>query len=763
MKQVTRREFLKIASLMGGATLFAGCHLFAGQADVPPYLMGAPGTDPVEDTDGVLSVYSTCGLCPGNCGICCRVSQGTLVKIGGSPYNPISTPNFLPFDTTLEEALPYSGAICPIGGSGIQTLYDPFRVVTPLKRSGPRGSGRWQSISWEQAISEIAGALTGTNGQSSNGRVSGGNGPTPGLSVLPGRTDWGSMTFLQRFAASYPGGRVVRDPSTRWEQRLRRASDAVFGSGTGAVAPSYGTARAVISFGDAPLDSGVPLVSIARSISDARVSGQGFRWAVVDPRLSTSASKSDFWVPIAPGRDVDLALGIMRALAQNHFDRVQFPDDHLRDLVMARSLIGLADGAGVSVSALNTLAEFLAQAGPLSAVVPGRGILAQTNGQDAATLILALNGMVGSQPGTGGLTTSWLDFVEDAEEKLLEGASPPVDEAEAVTEGEPLITWRADPVYHEPAEWHNRLVDQKRIPLFVAVDTTITETAALADYILPDTTYLERWDVCLLPAAVQGAGLGVRAPVVGTVDPLTHSYRPVFPGTRPMEEIFAHIATAVHLSGFSDETATAPRTAWSFFEQTLRVALDAMEAHGVAISASDDEIARVVARGGVFFSEQAVTDSPRPNGAVRKSFSTVALNLERPLPGMHGLDLISYSLPFHRAPRAGLNPWLLEIVPENRLLISARDAETLGIANLDRVTVSSTNGNESFQSIAQIIPGMRPGVVALADGFGYRQSGASRIAINGNATAAFKPAGAGANAARLRTRGKPLRVIVSKA
>ena len=200
---------------------------------------------------------------PGNCGICCRVAEGTVVKIGGSPFHPASCGNPLPFAATLDEALSRSGSVCAIGGSGIQTLYDPFRVARPLKRVGPRGSGKWTAVSWEQALKEIidGGDLFGEGSVSGLNQIAQAR---EGLVFLVGRADWGALTFINRFVAAFPGAALARDRETEIIDVARSAAESVFGSGIGSVDADYSKARCVISFGDAPLDSGIPLVSVAR-------------------------------------------------------------------------------------------------------------------------------------------------------------------------------------------------------------------------------------------------------------------------------------------------------------------------------------------------------------------------------------------------------------------------------------------------------------------------------------------------------------------
>ncbi len=343
MAYVTRREFLRLAALMGGASLFAGCTLFTEEPPIPQYIKGAPGVDPLETLPGVSKIYTVCGLCAGNCGICCRVAQDILVKIDGSPYHPASANFRLPFETPLEKAVTQSGSVCGVGGSGIQTLYDPFRIARPLKRVGPRGSGKWIALSWNQALKEIldGGDLFG------EGQVTGFREikeSAEGFKFLVGRADWGALTFVKRFMSGFPGATLVRDRESRMSDTLRTVAEQVFGPGKGPVDADYRNARVLISFGDAPLDSGVPLTLLARQIADARVNGPCLKWVVVDPRLSTSASKADLWVPVIPGKDLALALGIIQSLLDRYPGIVQPPPEQIKSKALSKTIEDYAAG-----------------------------------------------------------------------------------------------------------------------------------------------------------------------------------------------------------------------------------------------------------------------------------------------------------------------------------------------------------------------------------------------------------------------------------
>ena len=135
--------------------------------------------------------------------------------------------------------------------------------------------------------------------------------------------------------------------------------------------------------------------------------------------------------------------------------------------------------------------------------------------------------MVGSVPGSGGLLSRQDGFLDEALKKVTEDSDHAPKSPKEDSSTKALLVWDADPVYDDRDRSEARLRNRKEVPLFVAVHRQITETTALADYILPDTTYLERWDVCTLPPAVAAAGVGIRRPVVGGFDPAKGRYFPI--------------------------------------------------------------------------------------------------------------------------------------------------------------------------------------------------------------------------------------------
>lgn len=765
MTYITRREFIRLSTLIGGASLFAGCSLFREGAPVPQYIQGAPGVDPLETLTGVSKVYTVCGLCAGNCGICCRVAQDTLVKIDGSPYHPVSASPYLAFETPLDKAATHSGSVCSVGGSGIQTLYDPFRIARPLKRVGPRGSRKWAGISWDQAIKEILeggdlfneGQVAGLGEIKQSGEI---------FKFVMGRVDWGALTFIQRFLYGFPGATMIVDGETRLSNTLRASAQQVFGPDTGSVSADYRNARALISFGDAPLDSGVPLTLLARQIADARINGPCLQWAVVDPRLSTSGSKADLWVPVIPGKDLSLALGIMRSLLDRYAGIVEPPQENLKNKALSRTVAGHAAVAGVPPSVVNKMVDLLIHGGERSAAIPGAGVLAGENGNETALTIFALNKMVGSVPGSGGLVHRKNDFLDRAYTKVMAGYGFKGEASTADLAAKVLFLCGADPVYENPAA-SSILMDKAELPLVVGIDQQITETTALADYILPDTTYLERWDVCASPPSVASEGFGTRRPAVGAIEPKTGKYFPILPEVRQMEDILISFANDLHLPGFGEKginAATPLNTARDYYTWLVSTVLETAKEIGFEVSTSLEEIDKVFGRGGFF------PTSKNPEIAEANKFKVPAFpNLRESLnqtsyapvsPGDGEFFLITYTLPFHRTARSGINSWLLEVAPENRLLINTRDAAKLKLSQGASVSIENPDGKTRLECKAQIVPGIRPGVVALAKGFGCREGGVARQIIDGTAISEDKTRGAGVNPSALVLGTAPYRVKV---
>ena len=150
---ISRREFLKMSAAAGGAVAFLGgvpmaSQLLARQAEAASY-DGYPLADPARQ------IYSICQQCNTQCGIKVKLLDGVAAKIDGNPYSPWNMVPHLPYETPAEEMGAVEAGLCPKGQSGLLAAYDPYRLVKVLKRAGKRGENKWETIPFEQAVSEI--------------------------------------------------------------------------------------------------------------------------------------------------------------------------------------------------------------------------------------------------------------------------------------------------------------------------------------------------------------------------------------------------------------------------------------------------------------------------------------------------------------------------------------------------------------------------------------------------------------------------------
>ncbi|MFQ6136416.1 MAG: molybdopterin-dependent oxidoreductase [Candidatus Hydrothermarchaeales archaeon] len=157
MLRMKRRSFLKLAAATGAAAAL-GPKLVGATLD-REHPQGYSGDAP--DAIDTEVIRSCCLACHGGCGIQVKVKGGEAIKIDGNPYASNTYDYIAKGEWAVEDDLeagsegPDLGSVCPKGAAGIYTLYNPRRLLHPIKRVGARGSRKWKRITWDQAYSEI--------------------------------------------------------------------------------------------------------------------------------------------------------------------------------------------------------------------------------------------------------------------------------------------------------------------------------------------------------------------------------------------------------------------------------------------------------------------------------------------------------------------------------------------------------------------------------------------------------------------------------
>src|SRR5574341_2078336 len=318
---MNRRRFLLISgTLAAGATV----RNLVQPAAASALLTGQNPADVTEVDAGVQVIMSVCQNCHSRCGIMARVKDGGLLKVDGNPYHPnnLGEDERPAYSTPVDAAKKTPGRLCAKGQSGVQVLYDPYRIKQPLKRVGTRGSGQWKAITWEQAFQEIAAKLKPLRDLTTLidpaapelGPVANQVLYSPGRTIEGGFTDriWGSgfgtVNRREDHTSICETSHHVGNELMTWDEKANRGRKNHF-------KPDILEAKYIILFGSSFLEANFPMVALGRALMDFRA--KGGKYVGVDPRFSNTAAVAHRWVPVKPGGDAALALGTARWMIEN--------------------------------------------------------------------------------------------------------------------------------------------------------------------------------------------------------------------------------------------------------------------------------------------------------------------------------------------------------------------------------------------------------------------------------------------------------------
>ena len=422
--------------------------------------------------------HSACPLdCPDLCGLEVTVDNGRVIEVTGDHRGPIT-----------------DGFICGKVRKIAQHLYGEHRVLRPRVRTGPKGAGQWRETSWDEALDLVADRLVAIRARSG------------AQAILPyhygGSNGWlteGSLAtrFFRRLGATTLDRTFCAAATTA-------ATQGMYGKLPGIALEDYVHAKLIVLWGINPSATGIHSVPV---IAKARANGA--KLVVIDPRWTPLARNADLHLALRPGTDLPVALAIIHALFErghaNHpfLDRHAAQVDELARRASAWTLDAAAREAGIATADLDAFVELYAASAP-AAIRCGYGPERNRNGGSAIAAILAIPAVAGKLGVRGGgytMSNSDVAWHTSAEATIEEPPSgtrvvnmsqlgmalrtvrDPRIEAVVVYNCNPAATAPDQRVVIEELSREDRFV--------VVHEQVMTDTAELADVVLPATAFLE--------------------------------------------------------------------------------------------------------------------------------------------------------------------------------------------------------------------------------------------------------------------------------
>jgi anaerobic selenocysteine-containing dehydrogenase len=435
--------------------------------------------------------------CPDTCAMLVTVEDGRAVKVHGHPDHP-----------------PTHGVLCTKVSRYTERTYHAERVLQPLRRTGPKGSGRFERVSWDVALGDIAARLTAIAGAAQAHAEAivpysycGTMGLLQGESMAARFFHRLGASLLDRTICSSAGGEALA---------------ATYGAKIGMHVEHFAESRLIVIWGSNSITSNLHFWSLAQQAKRA-----GAKLVCIDPRRTETAERCHEHIALLPGTDGALALGLMHELIVNDWLDHDYIERHtegwpaLRERTLAWSPERAAAVCGIDAEAVRSLAHAYGTIRP-AAIRLNYGMQRAHGGGNAVRLVAILPCLVGAwRQRAGGLLLSSSGWFRGARNDaalqrpdLLGGRRPRTINMTTIGDdllreaGEPLpngsrfgpriealVVYNSNPVAVAP---HSARVAAgfAREDLFtVVLEQFMTDTADLADYVLPATTQLEHLDL----------------------------------------------------------------------------------------------------------------------------------------------------------------------------------------------------------------------------------------------------------------------------
>ena len=697
-----RREFLSYFSLGLVGPAFANFFNIKKQSvqHLYPYVVPPKGVVP-----GVANWYaSVCKQCPAGCGIRVKIREGRAKKIEGNPDCPVN-----------------EGRLCARGQAGLQVLYNPDRVTEPMIN----GEGGFRKISWDEAEDILAKRLSGIRDS--------GRGANIVFLTDPLR---GSLAKLvQTFAASFGSDRVF-SYEVLGDEALIAANSLAFNH---PAIPEYDIENAsyIVSLGANFLDTWSSPVHQSVAYGKMRDKDQGIRnhrgWVTqFESRLSLTGANADHWLPIKPGSEGMLALGMARIILERGWYHRSIADTAEEWLAALPEFTvkKVSRETGVAAEEIEAVAKEFAHAkAPLA--LCGGAATAQTSGTINAFAANILNYLTGNIGKDGGVKFPSLSQPEGLiEQTASHQRLRDLFDAMGDEKIDAVFLRGVNPLYDQPSAYG--LSDKlAKVPLVVSVTSFLDETAQAATLVLPESSYLESWGDYVAPLDGGRASITISQPVVEPV----HK-------TKTLGDIL--LSVALRLGGETAAALPFPgflaylKSSWNgLYENALKS----------GVSSAPDFTAfweSSVAQGGLW-NKEAKYSMPSKLPSAKELKEALKTGKTHESEGEFEFSLLPYPSTALYDGRGANQPWLQQL-PEPLVTatwgtwaeINPETAKELGVKEGDLLTIETRTGQ--IKAPAYIFHGLEPKTIAVPIGQGHKAYGRYAKDRGQNVLRALRPA-----------------------
>lgn len=632
---------------------------------------------------GAIQVRGACPHdCPDACALVTTVENGVATKVQGN-----------------SEHRHTDGVLCTKVSRYTERTYHPERILHPLRRAGPKGSGRFERVTWEEALADIAQRLRAIAAVDPQAILPYSYCGTMGLV----QGDSIAMRFFNRLGASLLDRTIC---SSAGVEGLIQT----LGAKVGMKVEFFAESKLILIWGSNSITSNLHFWRLAQAAKR-----DGAKLVCIDPRRTETAEKCHEHVQLRPGTDAALALALMHELIVNdwldhdYIARHTLGWDGLRERALRWSPERAGQVCGVPPAQIRALAHDYATLKP-AAIRLNYGVQRVHGGGNAARAVACLPALTGAwRHRAGGMLLGSSGFfpVDRAalqRPDLLAGRTPRTINMVAIGDAlaqpssgqfgpklQALVVYNSNPVAVAP-DSSKVVAGFAREDLFtVVLEHFQTDTADHADYILPATTQLEHWDIHL---SYGHTDVVLNRPAIAPVGE-----------SRPNTQIFRELARRM---GFDDPC---------FGEDDISLC---RLAYGARV-----DFEELLARG---FASLPITDAPFAQGGFPTASGKCEFFSERL--ARQGLDGLPDHVPNYEAagtsaryPLAMISPparnflnstfvnvrSLRDIEGEPLLEIHASDAAARGIASGAVVRVFNDRGE--YRCRADVSQRARPGVV----------------------------------------------------